>query len=203
MGHISIPGNEKADSKAKKAASGLSLINELLPPYLRKPLLINPSAVLRANNDTLNKEWSQDWCKTKRGKRMLKIDSTIPSAKLLKMLSNTKLSQVAASRLAQLRLQHFPLNKYLHRFKRTDKPNCPACGNDKETIAHFLLHYMKYAFERWALAQQVRKRKKELTIEILLGDPELALPLANYIKGTGHFKVKSDKYAQNQNITTA
>ena len=73
-------------------ASRLSLINELLPPYLRKPLLINPSAVLRANNDTLNKEWSQDWHKTERGKRTIKIDSTTPSAKLLKMLSNKKLS---------------------------------------------------------------------------------------------------------------
>jgi len=134
---------------------------------------------------------------------MLKIDSTTPLAKLHKMLSNMKLSQVAASRLAQLHLQHFPLNKYLHRFKRTDKSNCPACGKDKETIAHFLLHCTKYAFERWALAQQVRKRKKELMLETLLGDPELALPLANYIKGMGHFKVKSDEYTQNQNITTA
>jgi len=62
---------------------------------------------------------------------------------------------------------------------------------------------MKYTFERWALVQQVRKRKKELTIETLLGDLELALPLANYIEGTGCFKVKSDEYAQNQNITTA
>jgi len=195
-GHIGIPGNEKADCEAKKAASGLSSINELLPPYLRKPLLINPSAGLRANNDALNKEWSRDWRKTERGKRTIKIDSTTPSAKLLKTLSYKKLSREAASRLAQLRLQHFPLNKYLHRFKRTDKANCPACGEDKETIAHFLLHCTKYAFERWALAQQVKKRKKDLTIETLLGDPELALPLANYIDSTGRFKVKQDEYPQ-------
>jgi len=195
-GHIGIPGNEKADRKAKKVASGLSLINELLPPYLRKPLLINPSAVLRANNDALNKEWSQDWHKTERGKRTIKIDSTTPLAKLLKTLSNKKLSREAASRLTQLQLQHFLLNKYLHRFKRTDKANCPACSKDKETIAHFLLHCTKYVFERWALVQQVKKRKKDLTIEMLLGDPELTLPLANYINSTGRFKVKQDEYPQ-------
>ena len=33
-------------------------------------------------------------------------------------------------------------------------------------------------------------------IEMLLGDPELALPLANYIDRTGQLKVKSDEYAQ-------
>jgi hypothetical protein len=57
-GHIGIPGNEKVDSEAKRAAAELSTSNELLPPYLRKPLLINPSAVIRKHNDKLNKEWN-------------------------------------------------------------------------------------------------------------------------------------------------
>jgi len=96
-------------------------------------------------------------------------------------------------------LQHIPLNKYLHRFKRTDKANCLACGEENETIVHFLLHCTKYAFERWALIQQVKKRRKELMIKMLLSDPELAIPLANYIDGTGRFRPKIGEHEQNQN----
>ena len=162
-------------------------------------MLINPSAVIRKRNDKLNSEWKRDWHKTERGKRTRKMDSTTPSTKFLKTISNTKLSRVDASRIAQLRLQHIPLNKYLHRFKRTDKANCPACGEENETIAHFLLHCTKYAYERWALTQQVKKRRKALTIEALLGDPELAIPLANYMDSTGRFKTKIGEQNQTQN----
>ena len=138
-----------------------------------------------------------------RGKRTQKIDNTTPSTKFLKTISNAKLSWEDASRIAQLRLQHIPLNKYLHKFKRTDKANCPACGDENETIAHFLLHCPMYAFERWALAKHVKKRRKELTIETLLGDPELAIPLANYMDGTGRFRAKIGEHPQSQNGNTA
>jgi len=187
-GHISIPGNEKVDREAKKAADNHTSDKEHLPPYLRKPLLINSSAVTRKRNDKLNGKWKRDWHKTERGKRTRKIDSTTPLTKFLKTISNVKLSQADASRIAQLRLQHIPLNKYLHRFKRTDKANCPACGEENKTIAHFLLHCTKYAFKRWALIQQVKKRWKDLSIKTLLGDLELAIPLANYMESTGHVK---------------
>ena len=56
VGHISILGNKKTDSKAKRAVAGLSTSNELLPLYLRKLLLINPLAVTRKHNDKLNKK---------------------------------------------------------------------------------------------------------------------------------------------------
>ena len=195
-GHIGIPGNEKADSEAKRAAAGLSTPNELLPPYLRKPLLINPSAVTRKHNDELKKQWSKEWHDSERGKKTRKMDASTPSAKFLKTISNPKLSREGASRIAQLWLQHIPLNGYLHRFRRTDKANCPACGHEKETIAHFLLHCVKYDYERWALAQQVKKKRKKMTVETILGDPDLAIPVANYVHSTGRFNGKPGEHAQ-------
>jgi hypothetical protein len=87
-------------------------------------------------------------------------------------------------------MRHFPLNEYLHKIKRVDKANCPACGADDETITHFLLTCQAYAHERWALANQVRKIKKNLTVEVLMGEPTLAVPLANYIESTGRFREK-------------
>ena len=61
-----------------------------------------------------------------------------------------------------------------------------------------------YAFERWALAEHVKKRRKELTIEkTLLGNPELAIPLANYMDGTGRFRAKIGEHPHSQNGNTA
>jgi len=44
---------------------------ELLPPYLRKPLLINPSAVKCKLIDKLKKDWKKEWHKSKRGMNVL------------------------------------------------------------------------------------------------------------------------------------
>jgi len=89
-----------------------------------------------------------------------------------------------------------------------------SCGNPgsgapfgtktkNETIAHFLLHCPMYAFERWALAKHAKKRHKEFTVETLLGDPELAIPLANYMDGTGRFRTKIGEHPQSQIGNTA
>jgi hypothetical protein len=186
-GHVGIAGNEKADLEAKKVASKHSSQVSLLPPYLRKPLFSNPSALRRDHSDKLKKDWSTKWSQSKRGKMAKRMDSSSPSVKFLKTISNPKLSRKAASQIAQLRMQHYPLNGYLHKIKQVDKVNCPACGADVESITHFLLTCQSYAHERWALAQQVRKSKKRMTVEALLGDLEFALPLANYIESTGRF----------------
>ena len=134
---------------------------------------------------------------------LVRIDNTTPSIKFLKTTSNTKLSRDAASKIAQLRLRHIPLNGYLHRFKRTDKSNCPACGADVESVAHFLLNCSMHAHERWALAQQVKKMRKNMTLETLLGEPELAVPLANYIDSTGRFKTNEGEQTYTSNNNTA
>jgi hypothetical protein len=195
-GHCGIEGNEKVDSEAKKAASGTTSSAKLLPPYLRKPLLINPAAAKRAYSDNLNSTWKADWTQSLRGKNMKTLDDTMLSTKFLKMISNPKLSQVAASRISQLRLQHAPLNSYLHRFKRVDKPNCLACGEADENASHYLLQCPSYAFERWALEKHVQKKQKAMLLETLLRDPDLAIPLANYIEGTNHFTYNIGEHPQ-------
>ena len=195
-GHCGIEGNERADREAKKAADGTNSLAERLPPLLRKPLLINPSAAKRAYNDELSNTWKKDWMRSERGKRLRTTDDTAPSAKFLKTISNPKLSREAASRIAQLRLQHAPLNSYLHRFKRVDKANCPACGADDETTAHFLLQCPSFAHERWPLERHARRKRKPLTVETLLGDPDFAVPLSSYIDGTCRFKLNIGEHTQ-------
>jgi hypothetical protein len=154
-------------------------------------------------NDTLINKWKTEWPQTTQGKKMKKIDESMPSVKFLKTISKDKLSREAASRIAQLQMGHTPLNSYLYKFKRADKANCPACGEDYETPPHFLISCPSYAFERWALERQVKKKKKSLTLETLLGDPDLALPLANYIDGTERFKQTLGEQQNTQNATTS
>jgi hypothetical protein len=133
---------------------------------------------------------------------MMKIDESTPSTKFLKMISKDKFSREAASKIAQLWLRHIPLNSYLHRFKRADKANCLACGEDFETSSHFLLDCPSYAFKHWALERQVKRKKKIMTLEMLLGDLDLALPLANYIDGTKRFKQLLSEQIYRQSVTT-
>ena len=187
-GHVGIAGNENADEEAKKAASDLSSQASLLPPFLRKPLCSNPSALRRDHHDKLKKDWVVKWRQSKRGKIAKRIDNSTPSVKFLKSISNPKLSRKASSQIAQLRMQHFPLNGYLHKIKRVDKANCPVCGADTLPTSQ------SYAHERWTLAQQARKIKKCLTIETLLGEPELATPLANFIESTGRFRTNPGEF---------
>ena len=186
-GHEGIEGNETVDQEAKKAAEGLTSDKSLLPPFLKKPLLINPSAVKRAHNDTLKNEWIDTWRQSERGRNMLKIDDSTPSKKFLRAISTPEIMRSSASLISQLRLTHILLNSYLKRFKRMDSARCPACGADEKTITHFLFFCPSYAHERWALARQAKKNKKALSIDVLLGDPSMVIPLANYIIATHRF----------------
>jgi hypothetical protein len=131
------------------------------------------------------------------------VDNKHKLKKKKKKKKKKNLSRNAASKIAQLRLRHIPLNEYLYRFERTDKANCPACGADVESVAHFLLKCPMYAHERWALARQVKRLRKNMTLETLLGQPELAAPLAKYIYITGRFKVNEGEQTHTTNNNTA
>ena len=187
-GHKGIKGNEDADRKVKKAAEGLTSDKQTLPPYLRKPLLINPAAVKRDHHKGLKKKWKDKWVASVRGQRAAHFDGLTPSKKFLKTISQTKLSCVNASRIVQFRLGHTPINMYLRYIRRVDNARCPACGDKEETAEHFLLRCPSYAHERWALAQQANKLRKPLMLDMLLGTPEMARTLAKYIRAMNRFK---------------
>jgi hypothetical protein len=147
-GHVGIEGNKDADEKAKEAAKGCSLDTKLLPPYLRKALLINPAAVKMAHYAKLKEEWKDTWNNSVRGRALVQIEESTPSTRFLKAISNPKLSRDMASKIAQLRLGHILLNGYLKRIRRVDSARCPACGADDENITHYLLNCLSYAYER-------------------------------------------------------
>ena len=201
-GHEGLEGNELADEEAKEAAKGHTLETKLLPSYLRKPLLINPSAIKAAHNTMLKKEWQVGWRESERGRALARIDDTAPSSIFLKAISNPKLPREEASSIAQLRLRHIPLNRYLKQICKVDSARCPACGENEEDIEHFLLRCPNYAYERWNLARLAVKKRKPLTTEIILGDKDFVIPLATYIQATGRFKLPGEPVpTQNGNPT--
>jgi len=150
-GHKGIQGNKDADHKAKRAAEGKTSDKQTLPLYLRKPLLTNPAAVKRGFHEDLIKKWKSEWEASVRGQRAAHIDATTPSKKFLRTVSQTELSRVDASQIAQFRLGHAPVNQYLKRMKRVDSARCPACRDKEESPEHFMLRCPSYTHERWAL----------------------------------------------------
>jgi len=149
--HKGIQGNEDTDHEAKRAVEGKTSDKQTLPLYLRKPLLTNPTAVKRGFHEDLKKKWKSEWEASVRGQRAAHIDTTTPSKKFLKTVSQTKLSCIDTSRIAQFRLGNAPINQYLKCMKRVDSARCPACGDKEESPEHFMLHCLSYMHERWAL----------------------------------------------------
>jgi len=118
----------------------------------------------------------------------MKLDKSMPLNSFIKRLSTPNLSWNSASLISQLEIMHVPLNVHLKRFQRADSANCPACGARNKTVEHFLLVCPSYARERWKLRSEASKLSKNMCIKTLLGDPDLTLPLANFIDATHRFK---------------
>ena len=158
------------------------------PPPRQKALPINPAAIKRAYHDTLKNLWRMGWKTSDRGKRDALFDEATPSKKFLKMISQSELSREDASRISQLRTAHAPVNQYLNRIGRASSTRCPACGEESESVEHLLLQCPNYVYKRWELDHQAKKNRKTLTLETVLGCPEMAVSLAKYIKATRRFQ---------------
>ena len=186
-GHAGIPGNELADKEAKRAAAGFTSDKNLLPTYLRRPLLINPSAVTQHKNTEIKQRWAKKWKKSSRGRKLAKLGHNAPSSSFICAISRANISRRSASLVTQALLNHIPLNEYLYRIKAVDSAKCPACGTATESVMHFLLECPIYAHERWIMEKGFRKANKVLMSRNLLGDAEVIGLLISYISATHHF----------------
>jgi ribonuclease HI len=188
-GHIGIEGNESADREAKAAAEGDSSGRFQLPKYLWKPVKMGTSAIKQDYNKRSNEGWKEEWIASDSYK-WLKMPNTVSPAskKFLLLTSDDRIPKQKSSLLFQLRVGHAPLNDYLFRFKKVESARCPACGNARESVDHFILKCPKYEHERWPLLRQARDLTPKL--EHILSDPKLVIPLLNYIDATERFKVQ-------------
>jgi hypothetical protein len=49
---------------------------------------------------------------------------------------------------------------------------------------HYLLECAGYAYERWTLKEEANKLSIRISLETLLGNPDLTISLANFIDST-------------------
>ena len=150
-GHANIAGNESVDREAKKATKGNSSPVELLPTSLKRRrtpivLLFSKAALLQTFNTKLKAEIKADFVSTERGKRLWRLDPTMPSNKFATLTSN--LPRRHASVLIQLRTGHAPLNHHLARIQKINSPSCQGCGASSETVYHYLLICPAYRLAR-------------------------------------------------------
>ena len=186
-GHAEIRGNEKADKEAKRAAGGNTSPENEFPKCIKKKIRKSTSALKQECNKKINLRWKKEWNASERYNRHKFPDLVSPAShKFVTLTSDVRIPRHMASLIFQLRTGHAPLNNYLHRFKCVDSARCPACGEGRETVEHFLLRCPKYAHERWTLLKHVKDNTPRL--EDLLSNPKTILQLICYIDATERFK---------------
>ena len=114
---------------------------------------------------------------------MDRIDNQMPSKTYRKLAE--RLPRRQASILIQLRTEHVPLQKYLHRIKKVDSPMCEQCGATPETVYHFLRECPAYEEQRRRLDGNAGATATQL--RTLLNTPRAMTHLFQYIHDTGQF----------------
>jgi len=177
-GHMDIPGNERADAEAKKAAKEKGKLGK---PFQHRGLKSSQNQNIEAKiSSQARKEWEE--AETK--EQFQKIIRKNPTKQSGSKYYNCAINRRQATRLVQLRTGHIPLNQYLHRFHIIDSPQC-ACGQGVETISHYILHCKQYMKQRSELRSKVEPRGMKL--HTLLGDPKHAKAITEYVAETKRF----------------
>ena len=115
--------------------------------------------------------------------RIKRTDPTTPSNKYLKLI--TPLPRKLASILSQLQTGHTPLANHLYCIGKTESLICPACQQVKETIQHFMLHFLAHNAARQTLHNNTGGR--DINIMKLFTMAKTLQALFTYIAETGRW----------------
>jgi ribonuclease HI len=158
-GHNGTEGNEKVDVAAKEAARGIGTQEGTLPDLLAgPPLPLSTSALRQTFSSELNNRWKEIWKRSPRHNRLSEIDPTMPSDGFRRL--TRELNRAQTSIIIQLRTGHIALNKHLHRITKADSPTCPTCGQDDETVHHYLFDCPTWKHERWSMGRTMGRDSK-------------------------------------------
>ena len=123
-GHSNTPGNDKADTLAKKGSRR--------PQPHTKTTFQTVKQILRAN---MKEEWLNEWTLNETGRALFKHMAAPNRADPINALNRKDQSTIF-----RLRTQHIALNKHLHRIGVTTTPACPLCNHPDESVEHHLYH---------------------------------------------------------------
>lgn len=182
-GHMEVEGNERADREAKTAATRPDSSSPLkdLPPPLRNQLPQSVSALKQLHTARLKTLWTREWKSSPRYHRITAIDPQLPSSSFTKLAALLPKKQTGT--YIQLRTGHIPLNSYLHRFKRSDSPNCLQCGEDRpENVHHYIFQCPRYDRERHILRNALGRDANSMAF--LLSNKVAQTHLFKYISAT-------------------
>jgi ribonuclease HI len=175
-GHYGIPGNERADENAKKAASDPSISIKI--PY--SPLKSCRIQQIKKLAQSLVKErWEKNMTSANHLRRILVNEKVKRGPKLYNSLPSRK----SCARLVQLRTGHCGLNKYLHRFGKRGSPYCECGYARKESVEHYIMECPRFKEERKVLRKKVGAGKMRL--RLLLGDEKIVRHTLDFVKETG------------------
>jgi hypothetical protein len=129
--------------------------------------------------DAAKKQWQKEWAEnTKTGTQLRRITRRGNyGPKLYNQIDNRR----TTTPIAQVRIGHCGLNKYLHRFGRRSSPYC-KCGYGKETVEHYLMECWNYKEQREVLRKNVgfgRMKSHEI-----LGNVKIIKQTMEYSKAT-------------------
>ncbi|CAH2091712.1 unnamed protein product [Euphydryas editha] len=152
--HVGIPGNERADELAKKAA----LTKKSAPDYNKVPI----SYVRRQIREETVRLWQDRYNSSQTGS-VTKI--FLPDAKTAcKLVRKVTLTPVDT----QILTGHGGFAAYLHRFHLKDSPSCVCDPNCEETVLHIVLECPRFGKGRLDLEIKLQRKLDQPSLHTIM-----------------------------------